>query len=211
MCMYPKRLEHSLVSLNTCQRVCLILKTLNYKNQWSNGCYGLTQIGKIGWENSPRKVVTKTGWLKVTSQNGITLSRVQKLFSIALSVPFKSVQYVQYNLGTFALRTRLTRKSVCKSLRGTILNAVGAVCVRVKHDTSILRPIHFCHHWSRNLKRGIGSPFDRVNAMGRRPYWPSCIEASYCTFHFGAIIRRNLRISLLPCGSPRDNLNVCMI
>ena len=29
--------------------------------------------------------------------------------------------------------------------------------------------------------------------MGRRPYWPSRMEVSYCTFGFGAIIRRDLR------------------
>ena len=38
----------------------------------------------------------------------------------------------------------------------------------------------------RNLKGKIGSLFDPcVNAMGWRPYWPSHMEASYCTFGFG--------------------------
>ena len=33
----------------------------------------------------------------------------------------------------------------------------------------------------RNFKGGIGSLFDPcVNAMGRRPYWPSRMEVSYC-------------------------------
>ena len=74
-------------------------------------------------------------------------------------LPFRGVQYVQNNLGTFALRMRLTRKSVCKTLRGTILNAAAEVRVL---------SIHFCHHWSKNLKREIGSLFDPVliNAMG---------------------------------------------
>ena len=39
---------------------------------------------------------------------------------------------------------------------------------------------------SRNFKGGIGSLFDScVNAMGRRPYWPSREGESYCTFGFG--------------------------
>ena len=41
---------------------------------------------------------------------------------------------------------------------------------------------------SRNLKGGIGSLFDPcVNAMWRRPYWPSRMELGYCTSGFGAI------------------------
>ena len=47
--------------------------------------------------------------------------------------------------------------------------------------------------------------------MGRRPYCPSCMEVSYCTFAFGAIIRRDLRTLSLPCDSLRDNQYVCMI
>ena len=44
----------------------------------------------------------------------------------------------------------------------------------------------------RNLRRGIGSLFDPcVNALGRRPYCPSRMEASYCTFGFGAIITKS--------------------
>ena len=48
--------------------------------------------------------------------------------------------------------------------------------------------IHIYQLLPRNLKGGIGSLFDPcVNAMGRRPYWPSCMEVSYCTFGFGVI------------------------
>ena len=66
--------------------------------------------------------------------------------------------------------------------------------------------------YSRNLKWGIGSLFDScVNAMGRWSYCPSCMEVSYCTFRFGAIIRPDLRTLSLPCDSPRDNLYACMI
>ena len=46
----------------------------------------------------------------------------------------------------------------------------------------------------------------RVNAMGRRPYWPSRMAVSYCTFGVVAIIRRDLRTLSLPRDSPRDNL-----
>ena len=60
--------------------------------------------------------------------------------------------------------------------------------------------------WSR--KSGLFfDPF--VNAMGRRPYCPSRMEVSYCTFGFGAIIRRDLLT--LPRDSPRDNLYACVI
>ena len=64
----------------------------------------------------------------------------------------------------------------------------------------------------RNLKGGIGSLLTPVlTAMGWRPYWPSRMEVSYCTFGFGAIIWRDLRTLLLPRNSPRDNLYACMI
>ena len=47
----------------------------------------------------------------------------------------------------------------------------------------------------RNLKGGIGPLFDPcVNAMGRRPFWPSRMEVSYCTFGlkqlFGSVVHR---------------------
>ena len=61
---------------------------------------------------------------------------------------------------------------------------------------------------TKEFKRGVGSVFDNcVNAMGRRPYWPSRMEVSYCTLGFGAIIQCDLRISSLP----RDNLYACVI
>ena len=64
----------------------------------------------------------------------------------------------------------------------------------------------------RNLKGEIGSLFDPcVNAIGRRPYCPSRMEVSYCTFGFGAIIRRDLRTLSLPRDSPRDNQFACVI
>ena len=61
---------------------------------------------------------------------------------------------------------------------------------------------------SRNLKGGIGSLFDPcVNAMKWRPYWPSHMEVSYCTFGFCANILRDLcTISL-----PRDSHHACVI
>ena len=37
------------------------------------------------------------------------------------------------------------------------------------------------------------------------------MEASYCTFGFGSIIRRDLRTLLLPRDSPKDNLYECLI
>ena len=41
--------------------------------------------------------------------------------------------------------------------------------------------------------------------MGRRPYWTSHMDMSYCTFWFGRIIQHDLPKSL-PCDSPWDNL-----
>ena len=62
------------------------------------------------------------------------------------------------------------------------------------------------------LKVGIGSHFDPcVNAMGQQPYWPSRKEASYCTFEFGAIIRRDLRTLLLRRDLSHDKLCACVI
>ena len=58
-----------------------------------------------------------------------------------------------------------------------------------------------------NLKGEIGSLFNLcVIAMGRQPYWPSCMEVSCCIFGFGAIIRRDLRPLSFPCDSLRNNL-----
>ena len=36
-------------------------------------------------------------------------------------------------------------------------------------------------------------------------HWQSCMEASYCTFRFGTIIRHNLCALTLPVDSPHDN------
>ena len=60
----------------------------------------------------------------------------------------------------------------------------------------------------KEFKRGmIRSLFDpcSVNAMERQPYWLSPMEASYCTFGFGVIIRHDLLALWLPCDSPCDN------
>ena len=63
---------------------------------------------------------------------------------------------------------------------------------------------------SRNLKGGFGSLFDpNVNAMGRRLYFPSRMEVSYCTFGLGMIIRHDLRTLSLTRGSSCDNLYMC--
>ena len=64
----------------------------------------------------------------------------------------------------------------------------------------------------RTLIGGIGSPFDpRVNTMWGWPYCPLLMEVSYCTFRFGAIIRRNLRTLSLPRDSQHNNLYACVI
>ena len=55
---------------------------------------------------------------------------------------------------------------------------------------------------NKEFKRGIGTLLDPcVNTMGRRPYCSSCMEVSYCTFRFGAIIQRDLRTLSLPRDS----------
>ena len=65
---------------------------------------------------------------------------------------------------------------------------------------------------SRNLKGEIRFLFwPCVNTMSWRPYCLSRMEVIYCTFGFGAIIRRDLRTLFLPCDSPRDNLYACVI
>ena len=54
--------------------------------------------------------------------------------------------------------------------------------------------------------RGNWVPFSLcVNALEWRPYWRSCMEVSYCTCGFGAVIRHNLRTLSLPCDSLRNN------
>ena len=50
-----------------------------------------------------------------------------------------------------------------------------------------------------------------VNTMEWRPYCPSRMEVSYCTFRFGAIIRRDLCTLSLPHDSPPDNQYACLI
>ena len=75
------------------------------------------------------------------------------------------------------------------------------------HCLKCTRCIKLC---SRNFKGGSESLFDPcVNAMGWRPYCPSRMEVSYCTFGFGAIIRRDLRTLSLPHDSSRD-IPICM-
>ena len=60
--------------------------------------------------------------------------------------------------------------------------------------------------WPKEFKREIGSLLDAcVNTMGRRQFWWSHIEASYCTSGFGVIIWHDLR--KLMCST----LNACMI
>ena len=61
------------------------------------------------------------------------------------------------------------------------------------------------------LKGESGLFLTRVNAMGWRPYCPSRMEVSYCTFRFGVIIRPDLRILSLPWDSLCDNQYACMI
>ena len=64
---------------------------------------------------------------------------------------------------------------------------------------------------TRKLKGGIGSLFDTcVNAMGRRPYWPSRMEESYCTFGLGAICahyhHRECVHDLSPCAKGNSRI-----
>ena len=84
-----------------------------------------------------------------------------------------------------------------------------AFCLKFHCFCFVLLEIYWAN--PRNLKGGIGSLSPSVNAMKRRPYWPSLMEASYCTFGFGTIIQRDLRMLLLLRDSPRDNLYACMI
>ena len=60
---------------------------------------------------------------------------------------------------------------------------------------------------ARNFKGGIRSLLEPcANVMGRRPYWPLRMEASYSTFRFGTIIWHDLTTLFLPRDSLRDNL-----
>ena len=55
---------------------------------------------------------------------------------------------------------------------------------------------------ARNLKERIRSLFNLcVNAVGRHPYCLSCMEVSYCTFRFGAIIQHTQGTFSLLCDS----------
>ena len=81
------------------------------------------------------------------------------------------------------------------SSKRVVLSKMSTLCFTVKGRLTL-----------RNLKGGILSLFDPcVNAMGQRPYWPSRMEVSYCTFRFGANILRNLRTLSSPRDSTRDN------
>ena len=63
-----------------------------------------------------------------------------------------------------------------------------------------------------NLMRNLVSFHPCVNAMEQRPYWRSCMDLGYCTFGFGAIIRRDLlAFLLLPHNSPPDDRYTRMI
>ena len=60
----------------------------------------------------------------------------------------------------------------------------------------------------RNLKGGIGSLFDLCVMLW--PLWQSCMEVSYCTFGFGAIILARFAQLIIAACLPCDNLNKCM-
>ena len=51
-------------------------------------------------------------------------------------------------------------------------------------NAPIIRMVYIPHG---NLNGESGLFLTHVNTMGGRPYWPSRMEASYCTFEFGAI------------------------
>ena len=63
---------------------------------------------------------------------------------------------------------------------------------------------------SRNIKGGIWSLFDPcVNAMEPRPYWPSRMEVTYCTFGFAPSF--DMITLLLPRDLRHDSLYACVI
>ena len=83
---------------------------------------------------------------------------------------------------------------------------------REHHFKEMSKKQNLSQYASRNLKGDIGSLFDPcVNAMGQRPYCPSRMKVSYCTFGFGVIIRCDLLTSSLPHDSLRDNQYACVI
>ena len=92
----------------------------------------------------------------------------------------------------------------------------GGVCTRVGSTLCESDPPGISHtdleQTQGILKGESGLFFDPcVNAMAWRPYCPSCMEVSYCTFGFDAFIRRDLRTLSLPRDSPRDNQYACVI
>ena len=64
---------------------------------------------------------------------------------------------------------------------------------------------------NKEFKRGSLFFDSCVNATERWPYWLSRMEASYCTFGLGTIIRHDLHTLSLPRNSPCDNLYACVI
>ena len=118
-----------------------------------------------------------------------------------------SFWYVQLNHEFWASKT-FYRLLLC-----IIFPVYGALILLVYQKFNLVDVFHFVilvirDFWNSNLFSGIvhgtysvynarnskrGHFLTHVNAMEWRPYWPSHMEASYCTFGFGAIIGHDLR------------------
>ena len=85
----------------------------------------------IGWFAFIISTIYSIRWQNILLHS-VWVSKSEKLFTIALSVHiYIRVLKFQYNLQTFALRTRLIRKSMCETLRGAVGQMQQAHCVRL--------------------------------------------------------------------------------
>ena len=115
------------------------------------------------------------------------------------------------NFSFFLMIKRLNSTSIGIS-KNNIMDLIPHCIADLNRSNPLSGSFHLVVFGPRNLIGGFWSLFDPcVNAMGWRPYWPSCMEVRYCTFGFSANIRSDLRTLSLPCDLLRDNYYACVI
>ena len=128
-------------------------------------------------------------------KSGISENLIKRRTSYSTSNGWLRQTAFQTNRQINALRNKETKKKQC------------FICT---YKISMLRSLFVSDSSKpRNLKGGIGSLFDLCVTLW--PFWQSCMEVSYCTFGFGAIILARFAQVIIAARLPHDNLIVCVV
>ena len=88
---------------------------------------------------------------------------------------------------------------------GSIASMIKLLVSVYLPNTKPVRVFRHCMSQPSKFKGESVSFSPCVNDMERRPYWVSLMEVSYCTFGFGAVIRRDLGTLSLTCNLSHNN------